>query len=81
MANYDKILQEYWYTDVSGNYSDISQSQDTDDQVIDIAVVFIRLVMKEVLSYRTSVYNKTPYHMSTLMGEMWLMELLHAHPE
>ena len=63
MANYNRIFQEYWYTDVSSSYSDISQFQDTDDQVIDIAVIFIRLVTKEVWLYRTSVYDKTLYHM------------------
>ena len=81
MANYDEILQEYWYTDISGSYSDVSQqSQGTDDQIIDIMTIF-RLMMKEVLSYGTSAYNKTPYHMSPLTGEMWVLELLHGHPE
>ena len=79
----NEILQEYWYMDLSGSYSDISQSQSqsTDDQVIDIAVIFITLVMKEVVLYGTSTYDKTPYHMSALMGEMWVMELLRGHPE
>ena len=81
MADYDEILQTYWYTDISGSYSDISQSQGTDDQIIDIMTIFIRLMMKEVLSYGTSAYDKTPYHMSALMGEMWVLELLHSHPE
>ena len=81
MVNYDEILHEYWYTEISGSYSDISQSQGTDDQVIDIAVIFIGLVMKEVLLYETSAYNKTPYHMSALTGKMWVVELLHGHLE
>ena len=81
MANYDKILQEYWYTEISSSYSDISQSQGTDDQIIDIAMIFIGLMMKEVLLYGTSAYDKTPYHMSALTGEMWVLELLHGHPE
>ena len=74
----NEILQEYWYTDLSGSHSDISQSQSqsTDDQVIDIM-----LVMKEIILYGTSMYNKTPYHMSPLKGEMWVMELLCSHPE
>ena len=62
MADCDEILHEYWYTEISGSYSDISQSQGTDDQIIDIMAIFIRLMMKEVLSYGTSAYNKTPYH-------------------
>ena len=66
MADYDKILHKYWYTELSGSYLDISQSQGTDDQVIDIMVIFIGLVMKEVLLYGTSAYDKTPYHMSAL---------------
>ena len=81
MADCDEILHEYWYTEISGSYSDISQSQGTDDQVIDIMVIFIRLVMKEVLSYGTRAYNKTPYHTSALMGEMWVLELLQSHLE
>ena len=81
MDDYNEILQEYWYTDLSSSYSDISWSQDTDDQVIDITAIFIALVMKEVLSYGTSAYNKMPYHMSALTGEMWVMELLHGPPK
>ena len=63
------------------SYLDISQSQGTDNQVIGITAIFIRLMMKEVSSYGTSAYNKTPYHMSALMGEMWVLELLHGHLE
>ena len=85
MDDNDKILQEYWYTDLSSSYSDISQSQSqsqsTDDQVMDVAAIFIALVMKEVVSYGTSTYDKTPYHMSALTGEMWVTELLRGHPE
>ena len=87
MDNNNKILQEYWYTDHSSSYSDISQSQSqsqsqsTDNQVIDIAVIFIVLVMKEVVLYGTSTYDKTPYHTSALMGEIWVIKLLHGHPE
>ena len=81
MADYDKILHKYWYTELSGSYSDISQSQGTDNQGIDITAIFIGLMMKEVLSYGTSAYNKTPYHTSALMGKMWVLELLHGHPE
>ena len=87
MDDNDEILQEYWYTDLSSSYSDISQSQSqsqsqsTDDQVIDIAAIFIALVMKEVISYGTSTYDKTPYHTSALTGEMWVTELLCGHPE
>ena len=81
MANYNKIFHKYWYTEISGSYSDISQSQGTDDQVIGIAAIFIRLMMKEVLSYGTSPYNKTPYHMSALTGKMWVVEMLHGHLE
>ena len=59
MDDNDEILQEYWYTDLSSSYSDISQSQSqsqsTDDQVMDVAAIFIALVMKEVVSYGTSV--------------------------
>ena len=55
MDDNNEILQEYWYTELSGSYSDISQSQSqsTDHQVIDIAVIFITLVMKEVI-----IWNK-----------------------
>ena len=74
-------VHEYWYTKMYGSYLDISQSQGTDDQVIDIMAIFIRLMMKEVLLYGTSAYNKTPYHMSALTGEMWVLELLHGHLE
>ena len=81
MANYNEILHKYWYTEIPGSYLDISQSQGTDDQVIDIMVIFIRFVMKEVLSYGTNAYNKTPYHTSALMGEMWVLEFLHSHLE
>ena len=85
MGDNNEILQEYWYTDLSSSYSDISQSQSqsqsTDDQVIDITAIFITLVMKEVILFGTSMYNKTPYHMSALTGEMWVIELLHSHPE
>ena len=81
MADYHEILQEYWYTEISGSYSDISHSQGTDDQVIDIIMTFIGLVMKEVLSYGTSAYKKTPYHTSALTGEMWVLEFLRGHPE
>ena len=81
MANHDEILEEYWYTDISSSYSDISISQGTDNQVLDIAEIFIGLVMKDVLSYSTSAYEKTPYHMSALTGKMWVLELLHSHPE
>ena len=87
MDDNNEILQEYWYTDLSSSYSDISQSQSqsqsqsTDDQVIDITAIFITLVMKEVILFGTSMYNKTPYHMSALTGEMWVIELLHSHPE
>ena len=81
MANHDRILEEYWYTDISGSYSDISISQGTDDQVLDIAAIFIGPVMKDVLLYSTSAYEKTPYHMSALTAEMWVLELLHGHPE
>ena len=85
MDDNDEILQEYWYTDLSSSYSDISQSQSqsqsTDDQVIDIAAIFIALVMKEVISYGTSTYDIMPYHTSALMGEMWVTELLCGHPE
>ena len=85
MDNNNKILQEYWYTDLSSSYSDISQSQSqsqsTDGPVIDIAAIFIMLVMKEVILCGTSMYDKTPYHMSALMGEIWVTELLHNHPE
>ena len=85
MDDNDKILQEYWYTDLSSSYSDISQSQSqsqsTDDQVMDVAGIFIVLVMKEVVSYGTSTYDKTPYHTSALTGEMWVTELLRGHPE
>ena len=79
----NEILQEYWYMELSGSYSDISQSQSqsTYDQVIDIVLIFIVLVMKEVVLYGTSTYNKTPYYTSALMGEMWVMELLCGHPE
>ena len=79
----NEILQEYWYMELSGSYSDISQSQSqsTYDQVIDIVLIFIALVMKEVVLYGTSTYNKTPYYTSALMGEMWVMELLCGHPE
>ena len=131
MADYDEILYEYWYTEISGSYWDISQFQGTDNQVIDITTIFIGLVMKEVLLYGTSAYDKTPYHtleqpdvgqraredlrtsrepeanparmssscdynMQCLYteylyrslhchnicpGEMWVLELLHGHPE
>ena len=85
MDDNNEILQEYWYTDLSSSYSDISQSQSqsqsTDDQVMDIAAIFIALVMKEVISYGTSTYDKMPYHTSALTGEMWVTELLHGHPE
>ena len=33
----------------------LSQSQSTDDQVIDITAIFITLVMKEVVLYGTSM--------------------------
>ena len=63
MDDNDEILQEYWYTDLSSSYSDISQSQSqsqsTDDQVMDVAAIFIALVMKEVVSYGTSTYDLT----------------------
>ena len=78
MADYDEILHKYWYTEISESYSDISQSQGTDDQVIDIVMIFTRSMMKEVLSYGTSAYNKTSYHMSALIGKMWVLELLHT---
>ena len=85
MDDNNEILQEYWYTDLSSSYPDISQSQSqsqsTDDQVIDIAAIFIALVMKEVISYGTSMYDKMPYHTSALTGEMWVTELLCSHPE
>ena len=83
MDDNNNILQEYWYTELSGSCSNISQSQSqsTDDQVIDITAIFITLVMKEVILYWTSMYDKMPYHTSALMGEMWVMELLHSHPE
>lgn len=51
MANHNKmILEEYWYTDISSSYSDISPSQGIDNQVVDIMAIFIELVMKDVLS-------------------------------
>ena len=83
MDDNNKILQEYWYTELSSRYSDISQSQSqsTDAQVINIAVISIALVRKEVVLYGTSMYDKTPYHTSAFMGEMWVIELLHGHPE
>ena len=49
MANHNKILEEYWYTDISSIYSDISPSQGIDNQVLDIVAIFIGLVMKDVL--------------------------------
>ena len=78
----DNEIQEYWYMELSGSYSYISQSQSqsTDDQVIDITVICIMLVMKEVILYGTSMYDKTPYHMSALTGEMLVMKLLCSHP-
>ena len=58
-----------------------SLSQGTDDQVLDIAAIFIWLVMKDVLLYSTSAYEKMPYHTSALTGKIWVLELLHSHPE
>ena len=81
MANHNDLLEEYWYTDISSSYSDVSHSQDTDTQVIDIVTIFIGLVLKEVLSYETSIYEKTPIHMSALTDKMWVLELLYGHPE
>ena len=81
MANYEEILDEYWYTDMSSSSSSMSCSQGTDDQVIDITTIFIGLVMKGVVLYGTTIYDKTPYHTSALTGEMWVLELLHGHPE
>jgi len=31
--------------------------------------------------YASSFYNKTPYHTSSLTGEMWVAELMSGHPD
>jgi hypothetical protein len=78
----DKILQEYWLTDFANDDSDSSScSEDTVDHLIDIAAIFVGLVMENTLSYARTLYDKTPYHTSALTGEMWVLELIHGHSE
>lgn len=78
----DKILQEYWLTDFANDDSDSSScSEDTVDHLIDIAAIFVGLVMENALSYARTLYDKTPYHTSALTGEMWVFELINGHSE
>ena len=81
-SDHDKILQEYWLTDFTNDDCNSSScSEDTVDHLIDIAIIFVGLVMENTLSYARTLYDKTPYHTSALMGEMWVLELINGHPE
>ena len=81
-SDHDKILQEYWLTDFANDVSDSSScSEDTVDHLIDIAAIFVGLVMEHTVSYARTLYDKTPYHTSALKGEMWVLELINGHPE
>jgi len=78
----DKILQEYWLTDFANDISNTSScSEDTEDYLIDISAIFVGLIMEHVVFYARTLYDKTPYHTSSLMGEMWVLELINGHPE
>jgi hypothetical protein len=78
----DKILQEYWLTDFANDVSNSSScSEDTEDHLIDIAAIFVGLVMEHAASYARTLYDKTPYHTSALTREMSVLELMNGHPE
>ena len=83
-TDHDEILHEYWLTDYDNSDSDStssSTSTSTEDQMVEIAAVFMGLVMKLTLTYLAPLYDKTPYHTSALTGEMWVLELINGHPE
>ena len=81
-SDHNKILQEYWLTDFTNDVSDSSScSEDTVDHLIDIAAIFVGLVMEHTVSYASTIYDKIPYHTSALTGEMWVLELINGHPE
>jgi len=82
MADHDEILREYWLTDFPSDASDTSSdSADTEYQLINIATIFLSLVMTLAVSYARTLYEKIPYHTSALTGEMWVLELINGHPE
>ena len=84
-TDHDEILHEYWTTEFDTSSSDSSSSgsssMDTEYQVVEIATVFISLIMQHTLAYAMRLYDKIPYHTSALTGEMWVLELINGHPE
>lgn len=42
---------------------------------------FVNTVVFAASVYAGSFYDKTPYHTSSLTGEMWVAELMSGHPE
>ena len=67
--NHNKNLHEYWCTNTPSSASDTSSvSGDIEDELIDLASVFIVLVMEQVVFYGRTLYENALYHTSALMG-------------
>lgn len=52
-----------------------------DDFLLDIAQLFVEIVVTAAVEYVGPLYDKTPYHTSSLSGEAWVAELLDGHPD
>jgi hypothetical protein len=46
-----------------------------------IAGLILNATIAAVVSFATHLYDKIPYHTSTLSGANWVVELLQGHPE
>jgi hypothetical protein len=83
--DHDKILCDYWLTEYDSDSDSAtgnsSSSTDTEDHMVEIAAIFIGLIVGHTLVCMAPLYNKTPYHTSALTGEMWVLELINGHPE
>jgi hypothetical protein len=49
--------------------------------IIMAAGVFVRILVGGAIAFAKPLFNKTPYHISILTGEGWVLELLNGHPK
>lgn len=49
--------------------------------IIFAAGVFVHVLITGAITFAKPLFNKTPYHTSTLTGAGWVLELINGHPK
>jgi len=55
-----------------------NSDQDWDDKLMEVAIM---ATAATIMIYTEPLFNKTPYHTSSLSGLGWVCKLLDGHPE